>query len=71
MGASKILLPRDLRRRAFLLIREPCSASHSVNLACSDMQTLATKAAHLRERYEPYSSLWALTVEASDEPIHK
>ena len=37
MGASKILLPRDLRRRAFLLIREPCSASHSVNLACSDM----------------------------------
>ena len=52
VAVLKVLLPRDLCRRVFMLVREPCSASHSVNLACSDLQTLATKAARLRERYE-------------------
>jgi hypothetical protein len=66
--ASKVLLPRDFCRRIFLLVREPCSASHGVSLACPDIQTQATTAAHLRDHYEtlffpvaPYrrSSGWA------------
>ena len=42
--ASKVFLTRDLCHRVFLLVREPCSASHSVSLACPGMQTLATTA---------------------------
>jgi len=50
--ASKVFLTHDLCRRVFLLVREPCFASHSVSLACPDMQTLVTKAARLWVRYE-------------------
>jgi hypothetical protein len=46
VGAAKALLPRDLCRTVFLLIREPCPVSHSVSLACPDMQTLPEQRAY-------------------------
>ena len=40
VGAGKALLPRHPCRAAFLLVREPCPASHVVSLSCPDTQTL-------------------------------
>jgi hypothetical protein len=40
VGAGKALLSRDPCRTTFLLVREPCPASHVVSLPCPDTQTL-------------------------------
>jgi hypothetical protein len=71
VGASKVLLPRDLCCKSFLLVLESCSASHSVRLACPDMQTLLLQQRAYGSVMKPNSSLWALIVESPDEPIHK
>ena len=70
-GTSKVLLLHDSCRKRFLLLREPCSASHSVSLACPDMRTLATTATRLRERYETVFFSVGLYRDGPDEPIHK
>ena len=40
IGAAKVLLPRDPCRTVFLLVREPCPASHIVSLPRPDAQML-------------------------------